>query len=565
LNFIMEDEDLLARIKNLSTALNNLSESDSEDLREGSNNNKEGEKTENAKEEIAEDVANEEALEEVLQERIEAFFDLCDDDQDGYIFDDDAEIFRDRIRQHPKDDYRPLLEWIKSMPHKTIKNTSRAMFIEDVFFAFEKHYPDNPARSLADINALSKMLRDSIELEKKEGYQGGHTGSDAYSDNEGYDDSEHTSEIDIEPTSETSTKKDPGREVVTKEKVKKDPARTSIPEKGLDWKPHKKTFKAKKRKRKTPASTPAYAPPERAAGPREIGVTKGYRPYKPTPTKHQRSKTADLTSMYKGDPTAERKLGPVEIGRTKGWHRAKYDNVGVSLGSSDDIFEERFTKVNRAQSVPAHLRQRSLGPREIGISKGYRPAKYDWQKSVPGRQELIFPERVPKSNPVNVYDYDRKTGPREETYPEGWRPPPKEWENTLWRPDTFDINVSASAAAQSRKPRKIPIRRAKTVADVYSKTMTESPIRRDPVPKHTRSKTVNFDLARFSSEPVVIKRKKKEPVQAEAGEADPMPLKPRERATLEGVFGDDDFAMLDMASDPVEDGVENGEIDSTSI
>merc|ERR1719433_694147 len=160
-----------------------------------------------------------------------------------------------------------------------------------------------------------KLIEESIELEKKESAnQGGY--SDGISDSEEYG---YSDEVDVEPVHETP-KGDPGKKVITKEEVKKDPTRTSIPEKGLDWKPQKKTFKAKKRKRKTANSAPvAPAPPrERKAGPRDLGIDKEFKPYKP-----KRAKTAPITDRR--DPVRQRKDGPREIGITKGWRRAKYD------------------------------------------------------------------------------------------------------------------------------------------------------------------------------------------------------------------------------------------------
>merc|ERR1719499_2939583 len=71
---------------------------------------------------------------------------------------------------------------------------------------------------------------------------------------------------------------------------------------------------------------------------------------------------------------------------------------------------------------------------------------------------------------------------------------------------------------------------------------------------HQRSKTVGFDLpdlSNFSSEPVPIKRKKTTNNEYAA----PI-LKPRKRATMDGLFGEGEDSPFDnaedLASDPIE-------------
>lgn len=529
----MEDEDLLLRIKNLSSALNNLSDSDEELFAENVPE----------REDITEAEKKEEALENKLREVIEEFFDLCDDDKDGYIFDDDAEIFRDRIRVHPKESFRPMLLWLKSMPHNTIRNTSRAMFIEDVFAAFDQCHPNDPEKSISIVNSLIKMVRESIELEKKESNQG-HSDHEyeQYSDSESYaNDRDYSREVDVEPTAET-TKADPGMEVISKTEKKKDPTRSkkSMPEKELYWQPEKKAFKAKKRKRKNASKITPVAPvmQERNAGPRDIGVDTDYKPYVAKPQKlkikHKRAKTAP---SLKRDPPASMPLPQTRAKKAPRYH-------AKSMG---EVYEKRGLKKSNDLEL-SHFRARSLGPREIGLARGYKPASYDWSSSLPGTLDQIYPPRIPKARLIQESERPRKTGPREETYPEGWRPPPKEWENTLWRP--FLWHLSTSSSSSRSRPKKTKVRRAQTVSVFNSEFKERKTRKKDPV-KHDRSKTVDFNLGAFSTEPIVIQRKKKK-VQTEEPEAgaEPVSLKPRERANLEDVFPND---LTDMASDNVED------------
>merc|ERR1719378_1280536 len=217
----------------------------------------------------------------------------------------------------------------------------------------------------------------------------------------------------------------------------------------------------------------------------------------------------------------------------KGWKPAKYDPP----------------KPQNRKRRPYHDRQRSLGPVDIGRAKDYKPAKYDPKDYDYSYGSDIFAPRIPRVRPILDSERPRKTGPREETYPENWTPPPKEWAKACWQPY---FSNGARSHSSLKKKKKAPIRRAQTVSHIYHSQPSPPrvPIKKAVI-RNPRAKTVDFDLGNFSSnletvqqkaskakkaytngEPIVIQRKKKKK------EGDAEALKPRERASLEGVFSD---------------------------
>lgn len=173
---------------------------------------------------------------------------------------------------------------------------------------------------------------------------------------------------------------------------------------------------------------------DRSLGPRDIGVSKGYKPYKSNLSDYNDySRGINAPRLSKAQTNisfTERKLGPRDIGRSKGWKRAKYQ-IPQELEKSKTVYDLPALYYSRSKTnVPTSsglFRERKLGPREIGRVKDWKPAKYTIDVDYDKR---INKPRIPKAKPI-IYAPERKLGPRDYGKPEGWSPPPKEWAKSL--------------------------------------------------------------------------------------------------------------------------------------
>jgi len=579
-----EDSELLARIKNF----------DSEDEDDAQGQGETGNLDFKSEEFSTLATLSDSSEVDELHETIENFFDLCDEDGDGFIFDDDADIFKERVRMHDANRYRPLLKWLTLMPKETIRNLSKAMFLEDVRVALKK-YCDNdkekfPEKAVDILNILMELVAESMEMEEKireEYSEEPMSDLEAASDGEPVND-EASNMSELEITGECVSplpppvvnKADPGKRIVTEAEAKKDPVRspsTRIP----DMKPEKKPFKAKrissKRKRKTVVpEVDKVSPPvvrKRNDGPRDVERSTGWKPakYDNKPT-NRRSKSlgqALETKQKKKKKKPKLEEGQawvsryeytssdqdIDIIQLSGWRRAKYE-----LPKEQGIYPHRGLR----KSITVGYLPRKEGPQEIGRTRGWRRAKYEVDDGEKGISTMK--PRIRRPEPITFRVIERKTGPREESRPDGWKPPPKEWARAFdlppspWVPKSFTtVNFRAKSLPNPRRKRKTrkPIP-ASMSNPAYSAESTSS--LKPGTPKKRRTKSVNFadELQAYSPEPVTIKRKKK--VESEVPEFSSAPvLKPRKRAGLEDIQFGEDENIEDMASDPIED-FEAGEI-----
>jgi len=236
----------------------------------------------------------------------------------------------------------------------------------------------------------------------------------------------------------------------------------------------------------------------------------------------------------------ERKLGPREIGITKGWKRAKYDLPRPidKTKTSYDLPSLYFPKKSSTLNTTI-FRERKLGPRDIGRTKDWKPAKYDIPKDIIDPR-IIHKPRIQKPKPIVFAE--RKLGPRDYGRPEGWKPPPKEWARTLFL-SSLDANPDKSRSRPKREKHK----RSHSV-QITSSTLDQldfaQKIKRN---SSKRSKSVQLNLATVQS--LSPREELIEDTEPEIQRKKPMP-----RPQLAGLFSSEEDLTQDYqnSEDPAD-------------